>query len=274
MQVISPVRIDERGMLQSARASDVVGAIGTDRYSQACLALFEQPLEVDHWALYRHTVDNSVSCVATASRSYPQAARENVHRFVGRYYKFDPSLWAARSRPLHAPCVVKMQVGDIRDRHYRHCFDLTHVQERASFFQIAGPHLYQLSVFKGIGKRPLSSDDMTGFSGLASFVVTSAIKHDRFRQIAAGISHAVDLDLLEQQLLCLSGGLSKREAQVCARIVAGMTIDRTAEDLAIKRTSIVTYRQRAYYKLDVSRQNELVALMNGMRVVRSDTLEG
>jgi hypothetical protein len=42
--------------------------------------------------------------------------------------------------------------------------------------------------------------------------------------------------------------------------VTGLTIDQTAIDLAIKHTSVVTYRQRAYDKLDISRQNELVAL--------------
>jgi len=45
-----------------------------------------------------------------------------------------------------------------------------------------------------------------------------------------------------------------------------MTIDQTAVDLAIKRTSVVTYRQRAYEKLDISRQNELVALVNNLRL--------
>ena len=41
--------------------------------------------------------------------------------------------------------------------------------------------------------------------------------------------------------------------------------DRTAVDLAIKRTSVVTYRQRAYEKLNISRQNELLALVNNLR---------
>jgi DNA-binding CsgD family transcriptional regulator len=266
MIVVSPARIDERFALQSIRANDVVNAIGTQRYSAACFEVFEQPLEVDHWALYRHNADSSVNCIATASRSYPLAAKENISRFIGRYYKFDPSLVAARARPLRSACVIKMEVADIRDRHYRHCFDLTHVQERVSFFHCAGTDLYQLSVFRRTGKRPFSPEDMARFSSLASFVVTCAVKHEMFKQIATGIPRHLDLDAIEQLLRYTPAGLSRREAQVCARVITGMTIDRTAADLAIKRTSIVTYRQRAYEKLNISRQNELVALVNNLRV--------
>lgn len=32
-----------------------------------------------------------------------------------------------------------------------------------------------------------------------------------------------------------------------------------------KKNSVVTYRQRAYQKLGISRQNELVALVNNLR---------
>jgi DNA-binding CsgD family transcriptional regulator len=114
--------------------------------------------------------------------------------------------------------------------------------------------------------RPFSSSDMTHFSGLAQFVVASAIKHEMFRQAAAGIHRHMDLEAIEQLLRHVPGDLSRREVQVCARVIAGMTIDQTAVDLAVKRTSVVTYRQRAYEKLKISRQNELVALVNNLRL--------
>lgn len=267
MLVVSPARADDRFMLQGGRASDVVDAIGMERYGDACFSLLEQPLNIDHWALYRHNTDSPVHCIATASRSYPLAARENISRFVGRHYKCDPSLMAAKARPVRSACVVTMEVADIRDHHYRHCFDLTHVQERMSFFHAQGADLYQLSVFRRIGKRPFSPEDTARFASLASFVVASAVKHERFRTLAAGIPQHLDLEETEQLLLQLPSGLSKREAQVCARIIAGMTIDETAADLCIRRTSVVTYRQRAYAKLNIARQAELVGVLSNLRVL-------
>ena len=265
MIVISPACTNERVTLQSERVSDVVRAIGTERYSKACFDIFEQPLEVDHWALFRYNRDKSVSCVATASRFYTLAAKENINRFVGHCYSLDPSLDAVRSRPSQAACVIKIDIDDIRDRQYRYCFNQTHVQERLSFFHCAGSDLYQLSVFRSVGKRPFSPNDMTKFSALANFVIASAIKHETFKQVAIGVPRHLDLEAVEELLERVPGNLSKREIQVCARVIAGMTIDRTASDLSIKRTSVVTYRQRAYEKLSISRQNELVALVNNLR---------
>ena len=266
MIVISPAAAHERVPLPSDRATAVLRSIGTERYSMACFEIFEQPLEVEHWALFRYNSNGSVHCVANASRSYAVAAEENCNRFAGRHYSVDPSLSALKERPLQSAYVVRMQIDDIRDRQYRKCFGQTHVQERLSYFSGIGSDLYQLSVFRRTGMRPFSPSDMTHFSGLAQFVVASAVKHEMFKQAGAGIPRHLDLEAIENLLQYIPGNLSKREIQVCARVIAGMTIDRTASDLAIKRTSVVTYRQRAYEKLAISRQNELVALVNNLRI--------
>ena len=266
MIVITPAVANARVSLNSDRATEVIHSIGTERYGKACFEVFQQPLDVDHWALFRYSGDRSVHCVANASRSYALAAQENCNRFAGRHHSVDPSLSALKGRPLQSAYVVRMQIDDIEDRQYRCCFGETHVQERLSYFCSDGSDLYQLSVFRRTGMRPFSTSDMTRFSGLAQFVVASAVKHEMFRQAAAGIHRNMDLEAIEHLLRYVPGDLSRREVGVCARVIAGMTIDQTAVDLAIKRTSVVTYRQRAYEKLNISRQNELVALVNNLRL--------
>ncbi len=75
----------------------------------------------------------------------------------------------------------------------------------------------------------------------------------------------LDLEGIEGRLEFLPGKLSKRERQVCSRAAAGNTIERTAFELDIRRASVITYRQRAYLKLGISCQTELVALVNSLR---------
>jgi DNA-binding CsgD family transcriptional regulator len=265
MVVVSPVWPNEPVTFQSRHANEVVQSIGTERYSKACFELFEQPLDVDQLALFRYNHDASVNCIAQASRSYTIAAKEAINWFLERCYSVDPSLSAVKFGPRHLSYVVRTELSDIRDRQYRHCYDSTHVQERLSFFLCVGSDFYQLSVFRRIGKRPFSDSDTAQFSALAKFAVTTAIKHETFRQMARGLPHYLDLEAIERLLHFVPGNLSKREIEVCARVVAGMTIEKTAIELAIKRTSVVTYRQRAYEKLNISRQNELVALINNLR---------
>ena len=60
------------------------------------------------------------------------------------------------------------------------------------------------------------------------------------------------LTMMQQRLAAVPGGLSARECEVCARAIAGLTIEGTALDLNIRKTSVITYRQRAYQKLGIS----------------------
>ena len=138
MIVISPACTNARVSLQSSHIGEVVRSIGTERYSKACFDVFEQPLEVNTWLLMRYSRDNSVRCVANASRSYALAVSEAIDRFVAGFYSVDPSLLAFRAQRLQSDCVVKIEIGDIRDRQYRYCYNQTHAQERLSFFHGVG----------------------------------------------------------------------------------------------------------------------------------------
>lgn len=265
MIVISPASSDDRILLRTDSLGDVIKAIGTDSYARTCLALFEQSLDADHWALFHYRANNSVDCIATASRIYPAAAQENINRFVVRCHKVDPSLIVLKRQHPELSCVTKIEIDDIRDRQYRHCFELTHVQERLSFFSRVGCDLHQLSVYRGSRKRSFSSLDLKHFSSLAKLILATGSSHERLGSDTSTAPRYLDLDAIERHLECLPGGLSKREREVCSRAAAGKSIEGTALDLNIRKTSVITYRQRAYQKLGISRQNELVALVNNLR---------
>jgi DNA-binding CsgD family transcriptional regulator len=269
MIVISPASSDDRITFRTESLGEVIEAIGTDGYGRACLSLFEQSLEAEHWALFHYRANNSVDCIATASRFYVAAAQENIDRFVVRCHKVDPSMIVLKQQQPELSCVTKIEIGDIRDRQYRHCFELTHVQERLSFFARVGSDLHQLSIYRGPRKRTFSSLELKYFSTLASLILATASKHERIGSAATGVPRHLDLEAIERHLEYLPGGLSRREREVCSRAAAGKTIEGTALDLNIRKTSVITYRQRAYQKLGISRQNELVALVNNLR---SDTV--
>lgn len=248
-----------RGPLMAA-IGELIGAIGTESYAATCLGVLDDQFQVDHWALFRYRAESPVRCVASASRIRGDAARENVQRFVQRCHRVDPSLIALREQRSDSACIAEMQVSDIRDRQYRQCFELTRVRERISFFVHGSQGLHQLSIYRGSRCAPLSAAALASFADLANVVIASGTRHERLLAM-----DALDLESIEEILRNASPGLSQRESEVCARAAAGETIDATAVQLSIQRTSVITYRQRAYQKLGVSRQSELVALVHRLR---------
>jgi DNA-binding CsgD family transcriptional regulator len=268
MIVVSPAGSDERLNLGTRDACEVVNSIGTESYGNVCFAMLEKALNVEHWALFRFRSGSPLKCVATASKRDKAAAKENCERFVGRCYSVDPSVKAASTRPS-APTLTKMAIDDIEDPQYRHCFELTHVQERVSLFSWIGLDLYQLSIFRGPRKASFSAPEMNHFAALAKLLLATAQKHEMLIDQQNSFPRHLNIEGIERLLKLCSPELSTRECEVCARAVAGKTIEGTSLELDIRRTSVITYRQRAYQKLGISRTNELVALLSNLHAERS-----
>ena len=65
---------------------------------------------------------------------------------------------------------------------------------------------------------------------------------------------------LEERFADRCAGLTARERQVCAR-ASRSSVEKTALELGIGKTSVLTYRQRAYQRLGVTSPFELCALV-------------
>jgi DNA-binding CsgD family transcriptional regulator len=66
---------------------------------------------------------------------------------------------------------------------------------------------------------------------------------------------------LEERFASRFAELTGRERQVCARAAIGMTVEATALDLGIAKASVLTYRQRAYQRLQVTSPYQLCSLV-------------
>jgi DNA-binding CsgD family transcriptional regulator len=263
MLMISPARASGRITLPTEGLGKVIGAAGTDGYGEACFKLLEQVLGVDHWALFRYPGGTSISCLASASATKLAEAQVNIGKFVGRCHNFDPSLLAIRRQHLEQPCLVTMGIGDIENPEYRQCFEATNVRERLSYVTRTADDLYQLSIYRCRRPRSFSPPETRMFATLASLILATTLQHEARRR--AGPARPMTLAAIQQRLAALPEGLSERECEVCARAVAGVTIEGTALDLDIRKTSVITYRQRAYQKLGISSLNQLVAMLHNVQ---------
>lgn len=82
------------------------------------------------------------------------------------------------------------------------------------------------------------------------------------RERADGVVRRLNVDQIEARFASRYANLTLRERQVCARAAMGMTVEATALDLAIAKTSVLTYRKRAYQRLHVSSPNQLYSLVS------------
>ena len=265
MIVISPAGAEDRVTLGADYLGRLIEEIGTERFGEACFNTIERTLDAQHWALFHYQSDATVRCIATASRIHDAAARKNVDRFVSHCHHVDPSLMAVKHQGQGSTCLVKIDAEDIRDRQYRQCFDATRVQERLSLFSRLNDGMYQLSAFRCFGRRAFSSLEMQQFATVGWLILRTTLRHESIWRDATAVPNHSSVASMERVLRHLPNRLSPRECEVCARAIAGLTIEDTARELALCATSVITYRQRAYQKLGISRQSELMALVYNTR---------
>ena len=94
----------------------------------------------------------------------------------------------AASKHNLAPTLTKLDINDIEDPQYRHCFELTRVRERVSLFSWTGNDLYQLSAFRGPQMNRFTPVEMNYFAALAELLLVTAQKHEILLKSAAGSS--------------------------------------------------------------------------------------
>ena len=223
------------------------------------------------------TVRNSVlSLTAGARRIYlfEATGREDssLHYFSG-----EPGLvelfpvyrrWYVRQDPLgDALCAApgpgdvalqRVRPADIASPGFRRrFFDDAGIVERISIVQRGRDSWRGINVARHAGDGCCSDDELDTLIGLACL----ALPMLPLNRVQQPVSRRLTVTELEERFAARHKCLTLRERQVCARAALGMSVEATARDLGIAKTSVLTYRQRAYQRLRVASALELCALV-------------
>lgn len=123
---------------------------------------------------------------------------------------------------------------------------------------------YGLALMRSLQRGRFTDMELDCLRSVAGTWLSLISKHQRLlaakRQIDAGSALLGSVLEIEEKLRNMMPSLTRREAQVCARLLRGMSTPGIALDLAVREDSVATYRKRAYRRLYIGTQFELVQL--------------
>lgn len=137
--------------------------------------------------------------------------------------------------------------------------------EQVSVAIRTGDLWHGLDFFRRASKKPLSEAQYQKLAEAAEMFLPLIAKHSSL-SIPRQRQRVPTVAQIEDRLLLHCKELTERELAVCARTIIGMTAEGIASEFAIKMSSVLTYRQRAYKRLNISRPNELLPLVWGNTV--------
>lgn len=175
------------------------------------------------------------------------------------FHNIDPVCDAYDAAPaLSDIAIQRIQPADIESEDFRRrFFDQAGIVERVSIIQ-RGPSAWRvINVARHRSSGVFSDREFDALIGLACLALPM-LPLNRRRSEGRTTSAAN----VEHRLHHLYPSLTQREQEVCARATMGMSVEATALDLGIAKTSVMTYRKRGYQRLGITSVHELCALVS------------
>lgn len=267
----------------------LVGEIGNRDFEQQFYHFSRELLNVDQCTVFRFSDNQQPECLlAEANHSSDRSlVRGIAHEYTREGYQRDPNLSGpdsllAQGNRLVVRCVSPNHVRDAAFR--RRFYDEALVRQELAMIASVNDQTLYCSFYRGKDQKDFASEDATQLQQLGAFLIQTLDKHAEItRQLQAKpLARPEPATLCPQRreqmyqdlrstLLKAIGGLTQREAQICASIALGYTTLGISLKLGISINTVATHRKRAYAKLGISSQNELFARyfdsMGGARIL-------
>lgn len=188
----------------------------------------------------------------------PEVA-ERFPTYTRWYLRRDPVGDAFDATPHHSDVALqRVRPSDIATPSFRRTFfDDAGIVERISVIQRGQDAWRGINIARHASDGPFSDEEIGSLIGLACLVLPMLPLNRRPKSA----ERMLTIPELEQRFGDRCARLTQRERQVCARAASGMSVEATSVDLGIAKTSVLTYRQRAYQRLAVTSPVALRALV-------------
>jgi DNA-binding CsgD family transcriptional regulator len=243
--------------LRATGLAGLVDGIGTQEFGSRLLALLHDLCLADHCAVFRLEGEN-VSALASGSIDATKSSTPRVERYVrDEFWRRDPALSLARTTVGNSSSsLIQLNLDDVGYSILRpHIY--SDVKDRVLLYGRRDNCEFGLSVIctHAGGFR---AEDVGQLTAMADALLAATAKHVSVLTHKPNVMLALN-DLIEIENCFLArSDLPRRELEVCARILFGLSTVGIALDLGIGEESVRTYRKRAYQRLSIGTERELL----------------
>jgi len=233
----------------------LLSGVGTEHLARSYLDAMHQLLPVTFCTVFAVGASGRIETVSAAS-SYGSTAERTAERYVTqRFDLLDPNMtWlAARALPKRAQLWMGHQrAEEVADPAYRAaCYGDVGIRERASvLLLLPGGQRAAVSFYRSLAQPEFGRADFEVIEAHAELLAAATAAHGRS---AAASGAAVQVDLASRLL-----ALSLREREVIEQLRGGRTAKEAARVLGIELSTVRTHQYRAFRRLGIRTQKELL----------------
>lgn len=237
----------------------LVDAAGTVEFGTRLLKHLEDSCGADYCAVFRVRADRP-SEIATGSHDGLSTAHTRVENYLLReYWVNDPAMVYAQTRLTdQAPMLMRTDVKSLNDPIVREEI-WPGISDRVVIAGKCLDRTYSMSILRE-GRGGFSTAAIERIGTNADLLISLLAKHEELtgsikNDLTGAISSLPDIEAR----ISNASALTAREAEVCARILYGLTTTGIALDLGISNETVKTFRKLAYRRLKIGSEHELMS---------------
>ena len=252
----------------AAAIATAVEAIGNQDFSARFMAALNELAGSDLCSAFLVESRGRLRCLL-ASGTHPEIPDFAQHaslRYATHYWRRDLTTrrMIAGSGRRTGVQVIRQPASKITDPEYRRdCYEQGEIVERVTIYRMTAPQAFA-SAYRTRRSGPFTNAGLERLRTYGPLLIATVVKHDRLQQGETRPGLYPSAEQVAQRLLAGWRSLSLREAEISAHLLVGRTQKEIAAASGLGVSSVVTYRQRAYRKLGVSRRRDLVRLYNSL----------
>lgn len=237
---------------------DAIDAIGHEQFGAKLLNYLHAVCGADHCAVF-HLGADSVSRLASGSLDGTDMAERQAKLYTTQHHwRNDPIMHEAREQLSYSGfSIVHGNLREMADTQLRKAI-YPSVNERVVICGKKDEIALGLSVLRSDTRLRFSDEELAKLNESAELLMSLLAKHAAVLLSRPNVVRAITcLDEIEDCLMTMTQ-FPKRELEVCARIIHGLSSVGIALDLGVGEETVRTYRKRSYLRLNIGSERELL----------------
>jgi DNA-binding CsgD family transcriptional regulator len=241
-----------------SRMSDLVESIGTPDFSPRLIRFLNRHVGASHFAAFEFGTRH-IEPLAFSGMFPSRLVGVQVHRYVAEgWWQKDPAVSSARRQLEHESAgLVHLALGDGAYDELRPVI-YPQIQDAVLVYGRCGSASFGLHVLRAAPCGEFSADVLSHLLWMSKTLISMLAKHVSFHSHAPCAANALSSCADIESCLLARSDLPKRELEVCARVLYGLPTVGISVDLQIGEESVKTYRKRAYQRLNIGSERELL----------------
>lgn len=241
--------------------SSLIRAIGEPLFGAELLMFLNRICGAEHCAIFDWHAGSPRQLIAISVDGSDQATRRTSQYLSTGLWRHDQAFKCTQDQVISpTPSIQHVDIRDLPHNDLRHeIYESSQVRQRLLLCGDGNRNGPVLSILRSERKGCMSESETVALASVSHALLSILGKQNEITWQRDRLSSALtSLETIQSCIQRAPEHLPRREAEVCARIVYGISTIGIALDLDIGEQTVTTYRKRAYQRLGIASQRELL----------------